>query len=146
MTRLVLAVTLIATAAPPAIPVAMVAWGDTIVWIADLSESRVADASAPGRRSKLGYHFKFFNLVGLDLWTYGGSYCVYDDSGGFRAVSALEAEALVRPETLRAPPLEYRYPMGLVALAVVLVLGLPVAIIRRRVLNRAAGERSLLGR
>lgn len=142
---LALVAALFSTSPTPVAGVAFVTLGDTISWIADLPAPPGTATLAPSARGKLGYRFNFLNFLGLDLWTYGGGYCVYDDAGRYRIVSRVEAENLLRPAALPGPPLEYRYPMGLVALVVILGLGTPVALVRRRMLNRPR-EPTLFGR
>jgi hypothetical protein len=48
-----------------------------------------------------------------------------------------------RADAALAPPFLYRFPLGLLILASVLVVGVPFALVRRRLLDRGASPTSL---
>ena len=146
ITSFVLTTTLLTGVLSPTVAnFAFVGWGSTNVWLADLPATIGRPPHVPVRPSKLGYRFSFFNILGLDVITYGGSYCVYDDTGRFRLLNRIEAAAMMSPGALPGPPFEYRYPMGWIVFGVVLGLGLPVALLRRGLMKRQRDQRSFLG-
>ncbi len=63
--------------------------------------------------SKVGYKYSYFGVFWVDLWTWGGSYCVYERTG-FRPIQPpLAASLLGIKEDELSPPLLYRFPLGL---------------------------------
>jgi hypothetical protein len=112
----------------------LVGWGRGCVSI-----GRIAlPADGSGKRAGLGYQFSYFGVFGLDLWTWDGAYCVYDETD-FKTISEIEAVRIAKEYGfVLAPPFSYRVPSGLLVISVIGVLGVPTALLRRRMLRTSA--------
>jgi hypothetical protein len=98
----------------------------------------------PGQRNGLGYRYSYFGIFGLDLWTWDGAYCVYSNTH-YKTVSDDDAVRVAKEfGFVLRPPFSYRVPSGLLVIAVIGVLGLPVAWLRRRMLARDTPPPSIL--
>src|SRR5437667_25085 len=65
-------------------------WGESISHIGD---SSVKTPQNPGV-TKVGYKFSYFGVFWLDLWTSGGTYCVYEGNH-YNAIQPAEAAHLL---------------------------------------------------
>ena len=70
---------------------------------------------------KVGYKYDYFGLFWLDLWNWGGEYCVFSGDN-YAPVDKKEAARLMgTDESKLGKPLNYRFPYGL---DILLALGL----------------------
>ena len=120
---------------------------DRITYIADLpDEYKDAMAEMTGTEDALiGFVYRRIGVLGFDLWSWNGRYCLFDPSPkGASWVQLLQREmryweldeaqaALLldrAPSELRGPTL-YRSPAGLLAMTFVCVFVVPYAIFSR---------------
>ncbi len=138
----------------PADARAQISWGDSVTHIGDLpkEEREVFEAllSLQGgetddsgglgfRRSRsysfgfgerwtavpeIGYKYEFFSFFFLELWTWDGKYCLYEDDKYVVLTNADAARLLGVSESKLPVPFLYRFPLGLCILVggVVLLL------------------------
>jgi hypothetical protein len=96
-------------------------WGDAIAHVGDGGHA----AWMIGQSQDVGYKYSHVALLGLNLWAWDGTYCVYQRfERKYVAISPAQAFQLLgkREEDLR-PPFEYRCPLGLFIFGPFLVLG-----------------------
>jgi hypothetical protein len=53
----------------------VVTWGETIAYVGDPS-GPAGPAWGDGRALKVGYKYEYAGMFWVDLWTWGGTYCV----------------------------------------------------------------------
>jgi hypothetical protein len=94
-----------------------------------------------GKHLAVGYKYSYFGVMGVELWTWGGTYCLFE---GNKYFTIPEAEANRLSEARVGVPFFYRHPVGLLVIGFVLVLGVPTAILRRRMLDKASPPQSIL--
>lgn len=91
----------------------------------------------PFKRVGLGYRYSYFGIFGLDLWTWDGAYCIYNETG-FKTIPDSDAQRIAKEFGIGLQsPFSYRVPSGLLVITVVGVLGTPVALLRRRMLRNS---------
>ena len=61
-----------------------------------------------GGTVSVGYKYSYFGVFWLDLWTWGGEYCVYDGDRYAPIQPAQAAELLGKPERSLGAPFLYR--------------------------------------
>jgi hypothetical protein len=95
--------------------------GDAIAHVGDGGHA----AWMIGQSQDVGYKYSHVALLGLNLWAWDGTYCVYQRfDRKYVPISPAQASQLLgmREEDLR-PPFEYRCPLGLFIFGPFLVLG-----------------------
>ena len=104
-------------------------YGDHIVYIGDGGDEAVLRHGA----RNIGFKFTVVSIACFHLWTWGGTYCVYEPvfenkrlSERYKAISSAEAARLLRKdESELTTPFWYRFPPGLMLLpALVLWVGI----------------------
>ena len=70
----------------------------------------------------MGYKYGYFGVFWIDLWTWGGEYCVYEGNR-YRPIQPAEAALLVgkQQRELSTPP-GYRFPLGWLILGPLIVI------------------------
>lgn len=110
---------LVLAAEAPAKGVILITHGDTIAQLGDLS----AQLGNPDSTVKVGFKSSYAGLFWIDLWTWGGEFCLYQDNT-YQPIDRREAAALLgKTEDELQEPLLYRFPLGLMLLAGLAVLG-----------------------
>jgi hypothetical protein len=95
-------------------------YGDHIVYIGDGGHEAVRCHGA----HNIGFKFTVVSLACVHLWTWGGTYCVYEQvfenkrlSERYKAISPAEAARLLgKNESELTTPFWYRFPPGLLLL------------------------------
>lgn len=65
-----------------------------------------------GERARIGYRYKYCGFLWVNLWTWGGEWCVYSGDK-FESISDERAAGLLKsPQGLLRPPLRYLLPGG----------------------------------
>lgn len=108
-------------------------------------------SDSPSPFTHVAYQYSNINVLGIDLWTWNGTYCLVAREPDWRVqrsrpLAADELAALIHPVPVPAVPFLYRVPLGLLILGFVLTVGTPVAWVRRRALDRQAPETSPIPR
>jgi hypothetical protein len=93
---------------PAAASACVVTWGETITHVADVAPQHRQNLGP----NKVGYKWGYWGLLWVDLWTHGGTYCVYEGKR-YNPIQPAEAARLLgtnEPE-MRAP-FGSRVPLG----------------------------------
>jgi hypothetical protein len=108
--------------------IVLITWGETI--------SHVGDVSSPNNQDpgpiKIGYKSSYFGVFWIDLWTWGGTYCVYDGKRYGPLQPAEAARLLGKQESDLSTPFLYRFPLGLLILGPLIVLGIIFAAVEKK--------------
>jgi hypothetical protein len=101
----------------------IITWGDTVSYCGGVSDQHKLDVQAAhGADVAVGYHYHYWGLFWIDLWTYGGEYCLYRGES-YRPLSPAEAAKLLgRPESDLGKPFLYRFPLGWLLLAAIMAV------------------------
>lgn len=95
----------------------IVTYGEAVMHYADLAvEVRQALKDETGHDLQVGYLYSNFGLFWLDLWTWGGEYCLYEGDDVLRLSPAELAEILKTTPDKLGKPLLYTFPLGLTVL------------------------------
>ena len=91
-------------------------WGETVFNVGTIS----AKENQNKENYMVGYKFSYAGLFWIDLWTWGGEYCVYEHTlwSGYKVkkiINKTDAAMLMgKNESDIKPPLLFRWPLGLV--------------------------------
>jgi len=110
-------------------------YGEHIIHIGDGGD----EAVRLYRIRNVGFKFTVVSLACFHLWTWGGTYCVYEPvfennrlTDKYTAISRAEAARLLgKAESELTTPFWYRFPPGVLLLLVGLLFGLISAVVRR---------------
>ena len=96
-------------------------WGDAIAYVGDGGHA----AWMIGQSQDVGYKYSHVALLGLNLWAWDGTYCVYQryEKKYVPISQAQAAQLLGKAQGDLRPPFEYRCPLGLFIFGPFLVLG-----------------------
>jgi hypothetical protein len=119
------------SAPAPASAKVLITSGDHIAHLGDLKVKPEKGPIVPGVR--VGFKYNHFGIFWLNLWTWGGEYCLYKDRE-YVPISRAEAAAFMGVEEKDiGPPFTYSWPPGLlVLLGIVLLCVLGVYLERAR--------------
>jgi hypothetical protein len=100
----------------------IVTYGEAVLHYADLAtEVRQALKDETGHDLQVGYLYSNFGVFWLDLWTWGGEYCLYEGDNVLRLTPEELAEVMKTTPDKLGKPLLYTFPLGL---SILLALGL----------------------
>jgi hypothetical protein len=130
----VVALALLSPAVASAKGFVLVTWGETI--------TRIGTASAQAKQahvsSNVGYKYRYFGVFWVDLWTHGGTYCVYDGKL-YEPISSAEAARLLgKSESELGAPFFYHVPLGWMIFGPLIVIGIIVAALKKDGTNGVA--------
>jgi hypothetical protein len=108
--------------------IVLVTWGETISHIGHVSPQIV---DAQGARN-IGYKYGYFGVFWIDLWTHGGTFCVYEGKKYGPVPPAEAARLLGTSEASLSAPFLYHVPLGWLILGPLVVIGMVVSAFRRR--------------
>ncbi len=96
-------------------------WGDAIAHVGDGGH----EAWVIGKSQDIGYKYSHVAVFGLNVWTWDGTYCVYQRfEKQYVAITPAQAAKLLRKdERDLQPPFAYRCPLGLFVFGPILALG-----------------------
>jgi hypothetical protein len=96
-------------------------WGDAIAYVGDGGHA----AWMIGQSQDVGYKYSHVAVLGLNLWAWDGTYCVYQryEKKYVPISKAQAAQLLGKAEGDLWPPFEYRCPLGLFIFGPFFVLG-----------------------
>jgi hypothetical protein len=123
--------------------------GDHIVHIGDGGDEAVRLYGA----RNVGFKFTVVSLACFHLWTWGGTYCVYEQvfeenrlTDKYKAISEAEAARLLgTKESELTTPFWYRFPAGLLLLLAAFLFGLIFGLVRRAQKRRPPVDPTKLG-
>jgi hypothetical protein len=97
----------------------LITYGDTITHIGNVTAPNAAHAGA----AKVGFKSSYFGVFWIDLWTWGGEFCVYEGDRPHPITPAEAARLLGKSESDLSKPFLYRFPLGLLILGPLAVVG-----------------------
>jgi len=123
--------------------------GETIDEIGQIKPELLKDADAESRSfNKVGFKYDYAGLFWLDLWNWGGVYCITD--GHSYATPTLTPEQAAKllgkddPRSL-SKPLNYRVPFGLVIVIGLIALRfVPRMIAKKKYQKQMAAQQSAI--
>lgn len=107
-------------------------WGEEIDAIAEVKFNDAGEEVVDARGVKVGYHYSRFGLLwALDIWSWGGKYCLYDEANKtYEPISREQAAKFAGHEV--SPSGEYKYPYGAVVIGGLTVLGILVRVVKSK--------------
>lgn len=111
----------------------LITWGDTINHLGEINNPVYQKTLRNEGRAKLpavGFKYTSFGIFWLDLWTWSGEYCLFEDKTYQPIPASLAADLMGVPESSLSKPFLYRYPLGLLILIGIVTVGVPVAWLR----------------
>lgn len=91
--------------------------GEAVLHYADLAaDVRQALKDETGHELQVGYLYSNFGVFWLDLWTWGGEYCLYEGDDVLRLTPEQLAEVMKTTPDQLGKPLLYTFPLGLTIL------------------------------
>jgi hypothetical protein len=96
-------------------------WEDAIAHVGDGGHA----AWMIGKSQDVGYKYSHVAMFGLNVWSWGGTYCVYQKyERKYVAISPAQAAQLLgKEERDLQPPFEYRCPLGLFIFGPIFLFG-----------------------
>jgi hypothetical protein len=95
----------------------IITYGEAVMHYADLDiEVRQALKDETGQELQVGYLYNNFGVFWLDLWTWGGEYCLYEGDNVLRLTPEQLAEVMKTTPDQLGKPLLYTFPLGLLVL------------------------------
>jgi hypothetical protein len=104
--------------------VILITWGDTISHLGDVAPQHRPHAPL----KQVGFKSSYFGVFWLDLWTWGGEYCIYEDKKYISLEPAGAAHLMGVSESDLRKPFLYTFPLGLLILGPLLVIGVLVKV------------------
>ena len=104
----------------------LITYGDSISQLAPLPSDKkgtLEKLTKPG--AEVGYKYSYFGLFFLDLWTWGGEYCLFEGKSFWSLKPEQAADLLSVPVEKLPKPFFYRFP----SLLSLLVLGILALVI-----------------
>src|SRR5262249_54387095 len=103
----------------------LVTHGDTICHLGDFPPLDIKQKPwlPPIHFSKVGFKYSYWGVFGVDLWTWGGEYCMYEGKTFVPLSPAEAAQTLGVQESDLGTPFNYKFPIGLLILIGLVVLG-----------------------
>jgi hypothetical protein len=104
--------------------IVLVTWGETISHVGEASPQ----AGNMHGSNKVGYKYGYWGVFWVDLWTHGGTYCIYEGKR-YNPISPAEAARLLgRSEDELSTPFLYRIPLGWLIFGPLIVIGIIAAV------------------
>jgi hypothetical protein len=98
----------------------VITWGDTINHVGNVPPQNRQNLGA----TKVGYKYSYFGVFWLDLWTWDGTYCIYDENR-YRPIQPENAARLIgMKQSDLSAPLLYHVPLGWFILGPLILLGI----------------------
>lgn len=81
---------------------------------------------------QVGYKYDYGGLFWIDFWTWGGEYCLYDGDKTYHPITPEEAARFLGRTDPPSRPFLFKFPLGLLILGGILVLGIIGAIFNKK--------------
>jgi hypothetical protein len=119
----------------------LITHGDTISKLGDVRPEDREQVRKDTKRNDVAVGFKYssFGVFWIDLWTWGGEYCVYSEAGEktyWVIPPAVAAQLLGKSEGDLGKPFNYRCPVGLLVIGGCVLVFAPMAIRAKAAENR----------
>lgn len=102
----------------------LITTGDTITHLGDLGKVPPGAKGLPlGGTIGVGYKWSYGGLFWIDFWTWGGEYCLHVGDK-YEPISPEQAAQLLGRDSPPGRPFLYKFPLGLIILAVVALFGI----------------------
>lgn len=97
--------------------IVLITHGESVLHYADLEgDAKAFAAESTGHEVKVGYLYSHFGVFWLDLWTWGGEYCLYNGDNVWTLTPEEAAGLLGVQVDGLGKPLLYRVPLGILIL------------------------------
>jgi hypothetical protein len=95
--------------------VILITHGDTIKHLGDIADpqARADIRKETGKDLAVGFKYSYFGVFWIDLWTWGGEYCVYEGNNYKEVPPTVAAALMGKSESDLGKPFLYRFPLGL---------------------------------
>jgi hypothetical protein len=106
--------------------------GDTVNHVGAIHNTQIHAALRAGgwTNPAVGFKYDYFGIFWLDLWTWGGDYCVFEGKKYSPITASQAAELMGVPESELGKPFLYRFPLGLLILVGIAAVSVPLAWVR----------------
>jgi hypothetical protein len=108
----------------------LITWGETIKHVEDVPvqpKGKLPQGlGLPGGNLAVGFHYSYFGIFWLDLWTWGGKFCLYQGQNYLPLQPNEIAEILGKSEDQLSKPWYYTFPPGL--MIIVGIVGLCIVV------------------
>jgi hypothetical protein len=98
----------------------LITWGDSISHVGDVTARDVPNLPS----KKMGYKYSYFGVFWIDLWTWGGQHCLYEDKQYWPLEPADAAHLIGKQTSDLSSPFLYRFPLGWLILGPLILLGI----------------------
>lgn len=121
-------------------------WGTTVSHLGHVPIEKKHDVEPSTRVGvQIGYGYHHVGLFWLDLWTWGGKYCLYDGNSFWEISDSKAADLLGVNEEQLSRPILYRFPPLLLILVAFLLYVIFGPTPRKAHQTEGLGEKELVG-
>jgi hypothetical protein len=111
----------------------LITHGDTISHLGEVPVAVRAHLPPKVRGAYMvGFKYSSFGVFWVDIWTWGGEYCLYEDKTYWPMPRAVAAQLLNKSERDLDKPWNYTVPPGLIILIGIVVVVILVKVFRKR--------------
>jgi hypothetical protein len=104
-------------------------WGTSIYKVGEVAPPyQDALARQTKKHLAIGYKYSYVGVFWIDLWTWGGEYCLFEGKTFYRVPEA-EIEKMRAAGTALQRPWLYRFPPGILLIGLVMTAGLTVGVV-----------------
>jgi hypothetical protein len=130
LSPLLLAACLVNPSRARAAGVVLITHGTTVNHVADIpAEHQQAIRQQLGAGVAIGYTYSYFGVFWLDLWTWGGEYCLFRDKTAWKVPRDMLAQIAGKSSVDElGKPFLYKFPLGLIILLGILFFAVPAGI------------------
>jgi hypothetical protein len=111
----------------------LITHGDTINHVGNIAGPAPQDMQKNAIGDvKVGFKYSYFGVFWLDLWTWGGEFCLYTKDDRYQPISRSQAAMLMGvSEDQLSKPFLYKFPLGLIILVGVVLICIAVRIFKK---------------
>ena len=130
--------------APASAKIVLITHGDTIAHLGDITadqkafvRQQVKQVAQRDLDVQVGYKYSYFGVFWLDLWTWGGTYCLYQGKDFMDIPPQMAAMFLGKSEGDLSTPFWYRFPPLLLIL-----IGLGILLVAAAIFKKSPQQRA----
>ncbi|MFO0969651.1 MAG: hypothetical protein U0793_29180 [Gemmataceae bacterium] len=124
--------------------VVLVTWGDTISHIGDVPpQNRQNPGASKGQNlvaNRVGFKYGYWGMFWIDMWTHGGTYCVYEGDRYHPITEAEAARLLGKSVDELSTPFLYKVPLGWMIFGPLILLAAILGIINTAIQDSRRNE------